>query len=64
MVQQGTTTSILNNFDNLKNFGAIHDYIKEHNKIYVFFDESKHKIKKKAEQTACKNAIQRVKANK
>ena len=49
------------NFTILGNFNAIQEYIKEHGKVYVFFGDSKHKIKKKAEQCACKDAIQRVK---
>ena len=40
------------------------DSVRENDKIYVFFADSKHKIKKKAEQSACKEAIGRVKANK
>ena len=51
-------------FADLGSFNAIHEYIKENDKIYVFFADSKHKIKKKAEQSACKDAIGRVKANK
>ena len=51
-------------FEDLESFAAIQEYIKEHDKIYVFFGESKHKIKKKAEQCACQNAIERVENNK
>ena len=51
-------------FEDLKNFTAIQDYIKENDKIYVFFAESKHKIKKKAEQCSCQKAIEQVKDNK
>ena len=52
------------NFKKLGSFVAIQEYIKEQKKIYVFFGASKHKIKKKAEQCACQNAIQRVRENK
>ena len=51
-------------FEDLINFTAIQDYIKENDKIYVFFAESKHKIKKKAEQCSCQKAIEQVKDNK
>ena len=47
-------------FSNLKTFEAIQNYVKENSKIYVFFGESKHKIKKKAEQQACKIAINQI----
>ena len=47
-------------FDTLNNFKNVHEYIKEQGKIYLFFGESKHKIKKKAEQRACEIAIGRV----
>jgi UDP-N-acetylmuramoylalanine-D-glutamate ligase len=39
---------------------AIQEYIEENEKVYVFFGESKHKIKKKAEQQACKIAIEQI----
>lgn len=39
------------------NFAAIQKYYEENSKIFVFLGESKHKIKKKAEQAACKMAI-------
>ena len=51
-------------FDKINRFELIQDYIKENGKIYIFFGESKHKIKKKAEQSACKIAIRRVTFNK
>jgi hypothetical protein len=41
-------------------FAAIEELLKERNKIYIFLAESKHKIKKKAEQRACKKAIGKI----
>lgn len=51
-------------FEGINSFNSIQEYIKENNKIYVFFGSSKHKIKKKAEQCACEIAIKRVGYNK
>ena len=48
------------NFDTFNNFKNVHEYIKEQGRIYLFFGESKHKIKKKAEQRSCEIAIERV----
>lgn len=39
-------------------FVDIHSYIDKHSKIILFFAKGSHKIKKKAEQIACENAIQ------
>jgi ribonuclease-3 len=47
-------------FSKFKCLKEIHKYIKEHHKIYVFFSNSSHKIKKKAEQRACKAALEMV----
>jgi len=41
-------------FGSLENIKAYYDM---HGKIFIFFGESKHKIKKKAEQSACKMAL-------
>jgi len=38
-------------------YSDIHQYMSQHKKILVFFGGAKHKIKKKAEQIACDNAI-------
>jgi len=38
-------------------FQAIHDYVAKHGKVLVFMEESTHKIKRKAEQMACKKSI-------
>jgi len=36
----------------------IHQYMSEHNKVFVFLGEGIHKIKKKAEQISCEEALQ------
>jgi len=45
-------------------FQKIHDYLAINNEIYVFLGESNHKIKKKAEQSACYNALAEIKTHK
>ena len=45
---------------NIKTFGsfhAIHNHMSSHGKIFVFLGEGIHKIKKKAEQLACEDAL-------
>ena len=42
------------------NYEQIHQYMCENNKIFVFLGEGIHKIKKKAEQVACENAIRNL----
>jgi dsRNA-specific ribonuclease len=44
-------------YKNLGSYEAIHKYIESHGKILVFMGSGKHKIKKKAEQLACEQAI-------
>ena len=39
-------------------YNDIHQYMSEHGRIFMFMGEGKHKIKKKAEQVACDDAIQ------
>ena len=46
--------NIYEDFGSLENIKAYYDM---HEKIFIFFGESKHKIKKKAEQSACKMAL-------
>lgn len=41
-------------------YSEIHQYMSQHNKIFVFLGEGKHKIKKKAEQFACEESIRRL----
>jgi dsRNA-specific ribonuclease len=43
-----------------KNYKAIHDYIEENSKILIYMGEGKHKIKRKAEQIACNEAINSI----
>ncbi len=47
-------------FSDFKTLKAIQEHIEENEQLYVFFGESKHKIKKKAEQQACKIAIEQI----
>lgn len=44
-------------YKNLGSYEAIHKYIESHGKILVYMGSGKHKIKKKAEQLACEEAI-------
>jgi dsRNA-specific ribonuclease len=46
-----------------KTFEAIHEYIMEHEKVLIFMGEGQHKIKRKAEQTACNEAIIYIQQN-
>lgn len=41
-----------------KNFQAIQDYVTEHGKAFIFMGQGQHKIKRKAEQIACNEAIE------
>jgi len=42
----------------LNSFKAVQDYVTEHNgKIFLFLGEGQHKIKRKAEQIACNEAL-------
>jgi dsRNA-specific ribonuclease len=43
-----------------KNFKAIHDYVSENTKVLIFMGEGQHKIKRKAEQVACNEAIKAI----
>ena len=43
-----------------KSHYEIHQYMSQHNKIFVFLGEGIHKIKKKAEQIACDSAIRNL----
>jgi dsRNA-specific ribonuclease len=46
---------------NFHSFGEIHQHLMIHNRIFIFLGGGKHKIKKKAEQIACQNAIEYLK---
>jgi dsRNA-specific ribonuclease len=45
---------------NFKSYKEIHDYLSVHSKIFLFLGKGVHKIKKKAEQIACEEAIHSV----
>ena len=46
-----------NQYEDFGSFENIQSYYEMHKKIFIFLGESKHKIKKKAEQSACKMAL-------
>jgi dsRNA-specific ribonuclease len=46
-----------------KTFKSIHDYVAENSKIFLFMGEGQHKIKRKAEQVACNEAIKFIEEN-
>ena len=48
--------------DELKTFKAIQDYIEINGKIFLYLGEGMHKIKRKAEQIACNEALQKLKS--
>lgn len=43
-----------------KSFQEIHEYMSVQNKIFLFLGEGRHKIKKKAEQFACEEALRNL----
>ena len=45
------------NISKFKSYDDIHQYMSENRKIFVFLGDGMHKIKRKAEQIACENAI-------
>ena len=47
-------------WEEFKSFDSIEEYLNENGSVYVFLSESKHKIKKKAEQNACSIAIDKI----
>ena len=44
-------------FSFFKSFKGVQDFILENNKVLIFMGEGQHKIKRKAEQTACNQAL-------
>jgi dsRNA-specific ribonuclease len=44
-------------YSQFNDFQEIHEYMSKHSKAFIFLGEGKHKIKKKAEQFACENAL-------
>ena len=51
------TTSNATHIQNFTSFVDIHQHMSEHGRVFIFLGEGIHKIKKKAEQTACERAI-------
>jgi dsRNA-specific ribonuclease len=51
------------NITEIKTFKAIQDHYSKYGKIFVFMGEGLHKIKRKAEQSACMAAIEFIKLN-
>jgi len=51
------------NITEIKTFKAIQEHYAKHGKIFVFMGEGQHKIKRKAEQSACMSAIEFIKLN-
>ena len=47
-------------FSFFKNFKAVQDFILENSKVLIFMGEGQHKIKRKAEQIACNEAIKLI----
>ena len=47
-------------FKDLKSFKEIHNILETNSKLLVFITKAEHKIKKKAEQLACENAIKLI----
>jgi dsRNA-specific ribonuclease len=50
-------TESAKNVDEFKNYDEIHDYLKKHKKIFICLGKGQHKIKRKAEQIACQQII-------
>ena len=48
------------NYDKLGSFKAIHELLEKQDKLLVFLTKAEHKIKKKAEQIACDQAIKLI----
>jgi dsRNA-specific ribonuclease len=46
--------------DYLKTFEKVQKYIEEKGKIFLFLGQGQHKIKRKAEQIACQEALQKI----
>ena len=51
------TTSNATHIQNFTSFVDIHQHMSEHGRVFIFLGEGIHKIKKKAEQSACELAI-------
>ena len=44
----------------LRTFKAVHEHVSNYGKIFLFLGEGQHKIKRKAEQIACEEALQKI----
>jgi dsRNA-specific ribonuclease len=58
--QLGTPNMQPVSLDAFSSYQEIHEYMSVNNKICMFMGEGKHKIKKKAEQIACEDAIRKL----
>ena len=47
--------------DEIKTFSAVHMHLQHYGKIYLFLGYGRHKIKRKAEQIACYEALSKIK---
>mgnify|MGYP002142107415 CR=1 FL=1 len=47
-------------YSKFANLQEIHEYMSQHTKAFIFLGEGKHKLKKKAEQTACSEALKHL----
>jgi dsRNA-specific ribonuclease len=47
-------------YSKFKNFQEIHTYMSVNSKAFIFLGDGKHKLKKKAEQTACSEALRHL----
>tara|TARA_B110000208_G_C11783640_1_gene434779 strand:- start:2053 stop:3045 length:993 start_codon:yes stop_codon:yes gene_type:complete len=47
--------------DDLKTFQSINEYVEQNEKAFIFLGEGQHKIKRKAEQVACYEALNKLK---
>ena len=51
------------NISSFKTFKSIGEFVNSHGKVLIFMGEGQHKIKRKAEQTACYESINYIKSN-
>ena len=51
------------NITKFKTFKMIHEYVNENGKIFLFMGQGQHKIKRKAEQIACNEALLSIQEN-
>jgi dsRNA-specific ribonuclease len=56
----GTNKALAIPLKQFNSYYEIHQYMSQHKKILVFLGEGVHKIKKKAEQIACEEAIRQL----